>query len=179
MTTLDRGDWLQTYLGGKFYPLDPRPDEIFIEDIAHSLAMQCRYAGHSLRFYSVAEHCYHVSYAVLQENALWGLLHDASEAYIQDIIRPVKPYLANYKGIEEKVMRAIATKFDLEWPMPDEVKAADYSILANEKEAVMRPGLEWYAVGDPIPGVEIDCWPHHIAKGFFLARFKLLASLGE
>ena len=80
MTSERIGDWIQTYTGRQFWPLDPRVDEIHIEDIAHSLSMRCCYGGHLTDFYSVAEHSVLVSLHVPQEFALWGLLHDAAEA---------------------------------------------------------------------------------------------------
>ena len=61
MSKRSRGSWAQTFTGRQFFPLDPDPQDIDIVDIAHSLAMQCRYNGHTDRFYSVAEHCVHVS----------------------------------------------------------------------------------------------------------------------
>ena len=56
-----RGDWMQTHSGLRFYPLDPRPEDIRIEDIAHALPMICRFNGHCSRFYSVAEHSLNVA----------------------------------------------------------------------------------------------------------------------
>jgi hypothetical protein len=94
-----KGDWIQTFTGKQFWPLDPRPDEVYIEDIAHALGNICRFNGHCLRFYSVAEHCFHVSHKVVPGLALMGLLHDAAEAYVCDVVRPVKPYLKEYKKI--------------------------------------------------------------------------------
>src|SRR5690606_5290032 len=79
------GDWMQTFTGRAVYPLDLRPDDIDIQDIAHALSMQCRYAGHTRQFYSVAEHSVHVARWCRQYGpaaALEGLLHDATEAYL-------------------------------------------------------------------------------------------------
>src|SRR5262245_47792896 len=100
MAELRLGDWMQTVGGTQFWPLDPRPHEFDINHIAHALGNMCRFNGHCRRFYSVAEHCVLVSRACSAANALWGLLHDMSEAYIADVIRPVKPHLSNYKSIE-------------------------------------------------------------------------------
>ena len=85
MKALRNGSWLQTYTGIQFWPLDPRPEEIDIQDIAHALSLLCRFNGHCQRFYSVAEHSVHVSTILAPEFGLWGLLHDAAEAYLSDI----------------------------------------------------------------------------------------------
>jgi 5'-deoxynucleotidase YfbR-like HD superfamily hydrolase len=109
------GGWLQTFTGGEIWPIDPRPEEINIVDIAQALSQQCRYAGHTTRFYSVAEHSVYISREVPAELALWGLLHDASEAYLVDIPRPLKPYMPVYKHWERELMQVIAAKFGLSW----------------------------------------------------------------
>jgi hypothetical protein len=75
-----RGDWMQTFTGRRFWPLDPRGEDVLIEDIAHALSLLTRYGGHCTRFYSVAEHSVLLARAATPENALWLLLHDASEA---------------------------------------------------------------------------------------------------
>src|SRR5271165_7548492 len=87
-----KGDWIQTYTGRVMYPLDPRPEEINIIDIAHALSNLCRFTGHVRTFYSVAEHSVRVSQHCDPKDALWGLLHDASEAYLADMSRPMKRY---------------------------------------------------------------------------------------
>lgn len=170
------GDWLQTYSGKRFFPLDPRFEEIDIVDIAHSLSQQCRYAGHTRGFYSVAEHCLIISSVVSPENSLWGLLHDASEAYLMDIPRPLKRYLPDYKQIEKRVMEVIATRFGLPPQEPDEVKEADTRILLNERDTVMRLRKQYYwdIPGEPLPGVVINCYPPEQAKQLFLKRFNEL-----
>jgi uncharacterized protein len=86
------GDWIQTYTGKQFWPLSPLPEDIVIEDIAHALSMQCRFGGHVRTFYSVAQHSVHVSLLVEPQYALWGLLHDAAEAYLVDLPRPIKKF---------------------------------------------------------------------------------------
>ena len=64
------GDWIQVYTGGQFWPLDPRPEEIHIEDIAHALALTCRFTGHCREFYSVAQHSLLVSYYVADQGGV-------------------------------------------------------------------------------------------------------------
>lgn len=138
-----RGPWIQVRSGGRFYPFDPRPDEIRIEDIAHALANICRYGGHCRKFYSVAQHSLHV--AELLDNdpavALCGLLHDASEAYLGDMPAPTKgaPQMAGYCAAHEMVERAVAARFGLPHPMPEIVKWADRVMLATEARVLMCP----------------------------------------
>lgn len=158
----DRGRWLQTLTGGRFYPDDPQPKDIRIEDIAGALGRLCRYGGHCLRFYSVAEHCVHIARAAPPEHRLAALMHDASEAYLVDIPRPVKPYLNGYYDLEDRIMTVIAARFRFAWPMPPEVKHLDNAILADERAQNMAPmkasNAEWGAIYPPL-GVELQFWP--------------------
>ncbi|MDO4254358.1 MAG: hypothetical protein Q4C81_04310 [Kocuria sp.] len=98
-----RGNWMQTYTGRRFYPLDSRPEDVDVVDVAHALSMQCRYNGHVRLFMSVAEHCVLVSRLVPSEHALWGLLHDATEAYVGDMVRPLKLHMPEYRAVEDRV----------------------------------------------------------------------------
>lgn len=169
-----KGDWIQTYQGKRFWPLDPRAEEIDIIDIAHSLAMKCRYGGHCSRFYSVAEHSILVSRALPYEYALWGLMHDAAEAYLADICKPVKPYLAGWKEIESGVMRAVCERFGLEVDEPEIVKKYDHRILTDEKRYLMKEGPSWGGLIEGL-GVEIEFLSPEKAKDEFLtAYFELM-----
>jgi hypothetical protein len=121
----------------KFWPLDPRPDEIAFEDVAHGLSNVCRFGGQCDPWYSVAEHCVRVAHLLMRKHgskelAGWGLVHDAAEAYLGDVIRPLKTFFPAYKVVEEKVLKAITRKLGLPWPEPREVKAADEVLLACE-----------------------------------------------
>lgn len=166
------GDWMQTFSGVEFYPLDPRHDEINIQDIAHALSMACRFSGHCLRFYSVAEHSVHVAEAAPDGMKLVALLHDASEAYLADVIRPIKPSLTGYAGIEENLMQAIAKRFGFGWPMPSEVKRLDNAILADERDQVMAtPPRDW-CLAEPPLGVKLQCWSPAEAEFRFTHAFK-------
>lgn len=174
-TVLRRGDWMQTYTGRKFWPLDPRPEDVCIEDIAHSLSMQARYAGHGKRFYSVAEHCVHVSVACGAETALWGLLHDASEAYLVDVPRPLKRHLPGYVEAEARVMASICIAFGLPDEMPIGVHELDNRILADEIRQNMAP-MDWHAKhGDPL-GVQLQFASPEAAELAFLLEFYRLTS---
>ena len=172
------GDWIQTFTGKQFYPLDPRPEEVCIDDIAHSLAMKCRYAGHTRRFYSVAEHSVHISYSVPRKHALWGLLHDAAEAYSSDIPTPLKrwPGLQRvWAEIEGPIQLAICAKFNLPALEPDEVRIADRRILVNECLEFMMFMPESLKRIPPLPKLE-GCigWSPPSAEHEFLRRFEEL-----
>lgn len=169
--TRGENDWIQTYTGAMVYPMDPQPDDIHIEDIAHSLAMSTRYCGHCSKFYSVAEHSVYVSQMVSPQHMRQALLHDASEAYISDIARPIKPFLSNYKEIEEGLLKAICNKFEVSFPLHEEVKIADSTILHDEMLQLMKkPPGDW---GLPYPpaGIEIRGYDWRTAKAFFMERF--------
>jgi uncharacterized protein len=147
-----RGDWMQTFTGRRFYPLDPRPDEIDPADIAHALSLLCRYGGHVDRFYSVAEHCLLMSQAVAPEHALAALLHDATEAYVCDVPRPLKRQLARYREIEEQVWYAIAYRYRLDVDLPAEVKEADNRILLTERAALLSRAEIWTLTAESLDG---------------------------
>lgn len=171
-----RGGWIQTFTGRAFYPLDPRVEDVDIIDIAHALSHQCRFAGHVSRFYSVAEHCVLMSRAVAPEYALWALLHDASEAYLVDVPRPVKGALVGYRDAEARVMAAICARFGLSPDMPDEVARADHRILTDEmRQAMCAPPMRWETETEPL-GVALEFWFPGMAKRMFLERFAYLRS---
>ncbi len=171
----DRGDWMQTATGRAFYPLDPRPMEIHIEDIAAALSKLCRYGGHCKRFYSVAEHCVLMARVASPSVAFEALMHDASEAYLSDVIRPVKSSLPEYLTIERRLEVAIAERFDLVYPMPAEVKRLDNAILADEcDQAMARPPQDWKLIEPPL-GVRLEFWSPDKAEYEFLAAFRRLS----
>lgn len=167
-----RGHFMQTFTGRAFYPMDPRPEEIDIIDIAHALSMQCRYNGHVRRFMSVAEHCVLVSRLVPEEDALWGLLHDATEAYVGDMIHPLKRHMPAFCDAEDQVMAAIAEKFGLtSSQMPTSVHEADTRILLDERAALLgEPADDWGIKGDPFD-VVIEAWSPEVAENAYLRRF--------
>lgn len=149
------GDWMQTYTGKQYWPIDPRPEDVCIEDIAHALSNLCRYAGHCTKFYSVAEHSVYVSLIVPPEYALQALLHDATEAYIVDVPRPLKRWIKGYADIEEMNWHAIAECFGLPVQMHQSVKDADNAVLLAEKEYIMGPQpAPWAHI--PLPDGLID-----------------------
>lgn len=177
------GDWMITYTGRRFYPLDPRPEDVDFRDIAHALSMICRYGGHVRRFYSVCEHstnmCMHFLRQGKPRQAGGALLHDSPEAYVGDIIRPLKPSLDGFPAIEGAVAEAIfdRVRLDLtpeEW---EEVKEADNRIIADEArelfgEYKMR-AVGWWSDIEPL-GVPIRCLYPENAERVFLEMFNVL-----
>lgn len=177
--------WIQTWTGQKFYPLDPSPESVNVFDIAHALSNTCRYTGHIKRFYSVAEHSVRVARRVHEldpPNALWGLLHDASEAYIADIARPVKrqPALKAYRDAERVLQAAITARFGLDLAEPASVKRADNELLWTEAPLLFEGGLhpDWIKTTEqqfaPVPVADELGWAPKTAELRFLLEFKSL-----
>jgi len=169
-----KGDWIQLASGSPFWPLDPRPNEVHIIDIAWGLAHQCRYAGQVKQFYSVAEHAILVSHAVPPADALCGLLHDASEALgLPDLPRPIKQFMPEYRAAEDIIMECVAQKFGFPWPMPESVQEMDGRILVNERVAIMgEPPYPWADTGPALPDIVINCWEPKLAYQNFIARYR-------
>ncbi|SRR5260221_557774 len=126
------GNWMATYSGTKFWPGDPRSEEIHLGDIAHALSNLCRFGGHLRHFYSVAEHSVHICRAAPESLKRVALFHDASEAYLVDMPRPIKAMLPEYKNIEAGLEKCIAKRFDLSFPWPRKIKELDNAILLTE-----------------------------------------------
>jgi uncharacterized protein len=169
--------WITTSTGRHWYPKDPEGSEYCIEDIAHALSMLCRFNGHCSRFYSVSEHSVWVSRLVTQAgHGLWGLLHDASEAYLVDIPRPVKylPEMAGYRELEGRTMWAILTSFGLHKDEPTAVKEADRLLLRNEAKllGLLRP--DWDVADWPDLNLSIEMMQPDQAEAAFLAQYRSL-----
>ncbi|RLC88683.1 MAG: hypothetical protein DRJ03_02060 [Chloroflexi bacterium] len=172
--------WFQTSTGTQFTLPNFNPRLIDIEDIAHALSQQCRFNGHTWNFYSVAEHSVRVSKEVPVEDRLWGLLHDASEAYLGDVVKPLKVLLPDYQKMEDDLMRVICGVFDLPSRMPESVKRADLVLLATERrDMTFDLDSNNVAVWDDLVGVDplvgrISSWSYIEAKQRFLQRFEEL-----
>lgn len=185
------GDWKQVYSGRAIYPLDPRRDEIFSEDISHALAHTCRFGGHCREFYSVAEHSVRVANVVETMAAAQkldgdsarklkraALLHDAAEAFLVDMPRPIKhdPLLARYVEIEEKWQACVNDRFGLE---PDAhrhhaIKQADNILLATERRDLMLPSEKaWMLTEEPLT-LRLVPWDPGKAKRAFAALLEEL-----
>lgn len=146
-----KGDYIGTFTGKRFWPLDPKPEDVDLEDVAHALSNICRFNGHTWYFYSVAAHSINV-FELLKRHGcdrrtqLLGLLHDAAEAYCCDIPRPLKQFLPGYKEIEIGIMATIYEHFGIAEPTEVEAKAikwADNYILALEGKQLMKNIEEW------------------------------------
>lgn len=162
---------MQTYTGVEFYPLDPHPEDIRLEDISAALSKICRYGGHCIRFYSVAEHCVHVASKAPDHLKLEALMHDASEGYLMDMVRPLKMCMPEYRAVEEKVERAIAHRFNLPYPHDSEVKRLDNAILMDERQQNMgTPPRPWRDHGGPL-GVTLRYWNPAEASCEFTTAF--------
>lgn len=167
------GDWITTYTGQRFYPLDPRPEEVRILDIAHALSKVCRFGGHCLQFYSVAQHSVLVSYV---EPTLWALLHDAAEAYIGDLTSPLKRSLKEagqnfYAEAEQRIMKAVCERFNLPLEEPAAVKAADMTLLYTEARDLLQDGLKDWRPGPTPLHVTVVPVTSGIAACQFLERY--------
>ena len=130
-------DCIRTNSGLYMNVFEPTMEMISIEDIAHALSNNCRFGGHLDDFYSVAQHSWHCSQLVSNENAMAALMHDASEAYLLDIPRPIKQRLSEYKEIEHRLMLLIAEKFQFEYPFHKEIKEVDNLMLEIEWDNLM------------------------------------------
>lgn len=173
--------WIQSYLGKKINIFDFDTSQIHIEDIAHHLSMICRFNGAVMRPYYVSDHSIRVYKCLKETNAskidqLWGLLHDAGEAYANDLARPQKmqPEYSEYRKIESNVLKVIAKKFNLPAEIPEIVKYYDTVLLVTEKRDLLRhPKLNWNGISKNIKPLKEVIVPYtwEECKGKFLKVF--------
>jgi len=172
-------NWIQTFTGRQFWPMEPDPGDVAIEDIAHALSMLCRYGGHSSRFFSVAEH----SILVGEKVGIQGLIHDAAEAYLLDIPSPVKRLIPGYSVAEDRVQRVIHRALGVPPPRKEEeerLREADLRVMLNEKDVLHPVTRNWEVTRnghrlEPYPsGVPIQCLPPAEAEAAFLAAWEKL-----
>lgn len=180
------GKWMHVDSGGRFYPQDPRPEEIHIGDIANGLASLRRYAGQGdiTKHYSVGEHSVLMAeYAMgdwMPANVcLAVLLHDAAEGLIGELIQSVKHAVGDpYRDIERNVQAVILGKYGVLLATASNeayIKDLDRRIVPLEKAAIMRNPQPWdYDRYEPLKGVLIRCWDPPRAKRNFLELFNLL-----
>lgn len=173
-------NFIETFSGGTFHLTIPAPEDVSIQDIAHSLSLLCRFTGHTRQFYSVAQHSVLVSTLVPQDLALEGLLHDASEAYIGDLSSPLKGVILEsttaFLDIETHIHEVIAKRFGTTFPHPPEIKEADNIAVVTERRDFMMPnGTEWAGMPAPLEE-ELVAMSSTVARAAFLDRFKELTS---
>lgn len=175
---------IQTRSGLLFWPLEPVVADIRIDDIAHALSNQCRFSGHTREHYSVAEHSVRVSELVESWGAvrmvqLWALLHDASEAYLVDLPKPLKedPSIGDgYKAIEARLMRAVCERFDLPFEEPAMVRIADVTLCATEARDLMTEHpTYWSKLAHPPLEQTIIPWSAETSRRNFISRFTRIA----
>lgn len=164
-----------TSSGSKFHILNPTVDEIILEDIAHALSMICRYGGHLPNHYSVAQHSVLGSYIVPKQYAMAMLFHDGSEAYIGDVVTPLKRLMFDvYKPIEDKIQNIIAEAFGFEVSeeCEKEIKKADNILLATEvRDLVPAKKVFSQLSYEPLIVPILDLWNKDLAKQRFIDRY--------
>lgn len=172
--------YIATVSGKQFFLLEPRLEDIDIYDIAHALSMQCRWTGHCKFHYSVAQHSYYCSFIGPDSEAFDRLMHDAPEAYIGDLNRPLKHYTEAgiaYRRQEAIIQKAIAERFGYSVIEPTSVKLADNCMLYAEKEQIVGAKFEeaesWDRY-DKSYAISIEEWSPSKAKQMFLTRFEEL-----
>lgn len=183
------GSWMHTYSGHRFSFTHPSPDQVHIEDVAHHLAIINRYTGATREPYSVAQHS--VLVAGVLEHAghppaiqFAGLMHDATEAYVNDLNRPAKYLCDDYRTLEDFLWTsAIAPRFGLPLVLPPEVKWADDVALFMERRDLLNPALydEAAWVGEHRVAADLLDWPvtpwgHVLAEEAFLTAFEELSA---
>lgn len=155
---------------------NPEASDFTIEDVAHGLAHICRFNGHCQRFYSVAEHSVHVSSLVPFQYSYSALMHDAPEAFVGDVPKPLKAMLPDYRRIEERVESAVLSRFNVSLPLHPCVKQADVAMLRAEQAQAMGNCDEWGGLeGIEPPMVLLGFWSPEEARARFIDQFERLA----
>ena len=164
-----------TYTGKILDFLNPKPEQICIEDIAHALSNLCRYTGHTKVFYSVAEHCVRMATNEnLLGNSLTKLLHDSAEAYIGDIVLPLQEIFPK-KEIEIRLLAVISKALDHQILMTSEIRKSDRIMMVTEIRDLMIPDnpvlAPYFDQWTPI-SQKIYPWPSDLAEAKFLLTYK-------
>ncbi len=177
---LERGFWKETYTGAKFYLMDPRPEEVVFEDVAHSLAHQCRYTGHCLKWYSVAEHCCLLTDYVKEQgrdcfDQYEMLMHDAPEYATGDISRPMKYGIPGLKASLEHIEVAVSAAFGTTYPEPNWLRKIDARMIRDERaQNMVDSGNDWNHDKLVPLGITLQYWGPTRAKKEFIKRYNSL-----
>lgn len=174
------GPGIQVRSGGWLWFLDPRPEDIVLSDIAGALSKLCRYTGHTTEFYSVAQHSVMASKLVPKRLALAALLHDAAEAYIGDVSRPLKTLFETkapgvLREIENRIHSAVNEAFGIRLNASDKsiIKAADNVALATEKRDLLPGDTIWPGMPEPLEQ-QIEPLEPHKAEAQFMRRYRYI-----
>lgn len=204
MPELDRdtGPWFQTFTGAKVNPMTLEPEDVRLEDVAHALSLICRFNGHCNRHYSVAQHSVAGAHVALSSGywhtehehddrrdlALWFLIHDAAEAYLQDLPRPVKyadkffpdaDWAVGFREVEHHVQEVCnLSLLGIRQPsqeIEDDLRKLDDAMLATERHQLMgNPEIEWDFLPPPLSG-NFPVWHPAQAEKHFLSLFRELS----
>lgn len=195
MTDARVGGWMITQSSRQVWPLDPRPEDFCVEDIAHALSNICRYGGHCREFYSVAQHSVLVSVIVdhilivedaarARRVAFAGLFHDAAEAYIGDMVQPLKRSMPEFRAVDHKIQMVIGRVIGIDPALffSPPVRSADkIALLTERRDLLTNPcpngstwledtegikAADWLSVQNPLSPKE--------ARASFLARYEEL-----
>ena len=175
--------FIQTHTGRRVCPLEIRAGDVCLDDVAHALAYSSRYNGHGREFYSIAQHSVLVSQLLEKQGQsrrtqAWGLMHDAAEAYLGDVVTPLKGSLAvayagefhTFAELEAKALETIGHAFGLVWPVPAVVKAADREVLACEAPVLLGDTTGWSLDFEP-GAVHVTPWTASYSEERFKARW--------
>jgi hypothetical protein len=169
------GGWFITYSGEHLDPLRPDPAKINLTDIAHHLSMICRFGGACPTFYSVASHSMYVADLLPEDLRVEGLLHDAAEAYVGDMIKAIKVYCPDFQYFEAEWERAIRVRFELpivqELDVKRAIKRADIAALLAERRDVFRDRTAYEEISEPGEARCVPVGPEE-GKALFLAYAK-------
>lgn len=175
--------YVSTFLGNRFYLTRPHIDDVAIEDIAHGLAYQCRFNGQTNAFYSVAQHSLMVMDLVPPDHRFAALLHDAAEAYLGDMVKPLKNLFPEFSVIEARVMAIIGEKFGLDLThLALSIKQADLVALATEKRDLMPHSTEpwsYLAEVEPLPHAIAPMSPEKAKESFLVAYQRFSADISR
>ena len=173
-------DNIVTYTGVRYSLLNPRTEDVRLEDVAHHPSNTCRYTGAVRKFYSVAQHSWHVSFLCHPDYALEGLMHDSPEAYITDVSGPLKhtSIMSGYRDLEEVHYGVICSALDISTYRHPSIKEADLRMYFTEVRDLMPPHPEWEITTNEGTAAKsnpyeftINPVPPEVAERLFLARY--------